>query len=164
MSKVTFKTNQSGIGSFTVISTSELNVKMFQISREIKAEAAAMAAANSAKSRYPRTFKLSRSFGARPSLRTPRTTKYRISNKASYARYVFAGTKPIITPKKGPYLIVGRSATGLRRIPKGFPRKAYGIKFREQVRGQTANNIPMKATAAVFARRGLKPRITQLKI
>lgn len=162
MARSGFRLNQSGIGSFTILSTSALNVKMFAVARDIKAESIALTRATTSK-KYPRTGRLARSYGARPHSRTLRRTRYRVSNRASYARYVFEGTTGPIVPKKGRMLLVGKSATGIRgKLPKGFP-KSWRISARPFVDGQSANNIPMKAAHAVLTRRGFNPKITAVR-
>lgn len=77
---------------------------------------------------------------------SPLHAKHLVRNKAKHAAYVFRGTRGPIRPKKGRFLAVGASQYG-----KGSPL----VVFRREVRGQAANNIPMKALREVMVRRGM---------
>jgi len=73
-----------------------------------------------------------------------------LKNRKSYAKYVFEGTRPVITNSR--LMPVGKSQLGLGaiRAPKGSHFSMKG-----EVKGQVGHNYPMQAVGLVFTRRGI---------
>lgn len=85
----------------------------------------------------------------------PTSSSYRLRNSAHYAPYVFGGTQGPITSRSGKALPVGKSSIGVPAGVNVVNPRAKGVVFRQSVKGQTANNIPMNAVDKVLTRRGM---------
>ena len=88
---------------------------------------------------------------------SPSDVVWKVSNRKSYARYVFLGTANTITSNKGKVMPVGKSQLGLygvARLRKGKAKK-HNINFKNSVSGQKARNFLMEATRKVYVARGL---------
>jgi hypothetical protein len=73
----------------------------------------------------------------------------RVRNRQKYAKYVFLGTRPVITATGGGRMPVGKSQLGL-----GFlrvPNDAY-ITPKAEVRGQKGHNYPLTAMRLVMSK------------
>jgi hypothetical protein len=129
--------------------------------RETKQESIVITNATTGKTTrgFPRTGRMARAWTVTPAAYAPTYTVFRVTNKRPYAVYVLKGTKA--HGSKGGRMPVGKTqVAGLRMGRMGKARfaaaRATGkMPLRLRVRGQKANNIPMKAVAAVMVRRGL---------
>ena len=112
--------------------------------RTIMRESASAAFALSPK----QTMELATSFKVKAGAVSPTRSTFTLENSAYHARFVFAGTTgPIRSSHPGKAM-----AVGLSQVRRGVPRPVF---WARQVRGQRANNVPMRAVADVLRLHGV---------
>lgn len=109
---------------------------------------------------FSRSGSMARAWTVRPIAYGPETTVFSVRNTRPYAAFVFRGTGPIIVKGKKLMPVGKTQVVGIRKGKISdqlfFAARTTGkMPMRRKVRGQTANNIPMKAVKAVMLRRGL---------
>ena len=152
--RVRFEFHQQVINSFTKSPEGMVSRWVHRLVLETLVVATAQTKFGTSLSRWksaPTRLKLWQSYGEGPHRFTNTKVTWRLGNSAPHAKFVFLGTGPVITSKRGRKMPVGKSQLGIGKAH--VPEAMLGqIRFRRRVRGQRGHNYPMEALRFVLAK------------